>query len=166
MTRKTALLLVLFSMSLPARADDVFRWVDDDGKIHYGESVPERYKQKARKVDLSGVGGVSDAQRQEAEGRLAKEKARVEALQRSREEKADAAPAATTPPPPDVPQAGNECQDQMSKYLASQDCFGPYRNANGSIKPEAFDNCTEVKQPTGCFPKSSPSERTYAPPPP
>src|SRR5690349_14933853 len=132
-------------MSLPVSAADVFRWVDDDGKTHYGESVPERFKQNARKVDLTGVGGVSDAQRQEAEARLAREKAKVESLQRGREEKADAAPAATTPPPPDAPQAGNECEEQMKKYLASQDCYAPYRNANGSLKPEASERCTDVK---------------------
>jgi Domain of unknown function (DUF4124) len=166
MARETALLLLFFSMSLPARADDVFRWIDDDGKVHYGESVPGRYKQNARKVDLTGVGGVSDAQRQEAEARLAKEKAKVDSLQRAREEKAEAAPSAT-PSPPDVPQAVDECQDQMKKYLASQECFAPYRRANGSLSPEAFEQCTDVKQPMGCFsPPSDITDRPYLAPPP
>ncbi|HTF16274.1 MAG TPA: DUF4124 domain-containing protein, partial [Burkholderiales bacterium] len=144
--------------SLAAQGADVFRWVDEDGKVHYGESVPDRYKQKARKVDLTGT-GVTDARRQEAEARLAKEKASAESLQRKREVKTDAEQAA--PPPPDTRQAGNECEEQLKKYMDSQNCFAPYVMKDGAVRPEAFQQCTVVKQPRGCWPVSPPSDRKY-----
>jgi len=164
MARKIALLLFLCAVSLVARAGDVFKWVDENGKVHYGESVPERYKQHAKKVDLSGV-EVSDEQRQEAEARRAREKAQAESLQGTREARTGA-PQPAAPPPPDVPKSGNECQEQMKKYLESQDCFAPYRNANGGINPEAFQHCSEVKQPVGCAAPAGSVERTYIPPAP
>ena len=34
---------------------------------------------------------------------------------------------------------------------------------DGAIRPEAFQHCTEVKQPRGCWQKPSPSNRNYTP---
>jgi hypothetical protein len=165
MAHRIALLFLLCSASLMALGGEVFKWVDENGKVHYGESVPERYKRNAKKVDLTDVEG-SSAQQEEAKARAARDKARAESLQRARERQADA-PQPATALPAEVPMAGDECEEQMRKYLESQDCFAPYVNANGGgIKPEAFQHCTEIKQPRGCFPKSGPSDRTYIAPAP
>ncbi|HZT64100.1 MAG TPA: DUF4124 domain-containing protein [Burkholderiales bacterium] len=160
MAPRISFLLLFCVLTLTARAGEVFRWVDENGKVHYGDAIPEKYKQQAKKVDSSG--GVTDAQRQEAESRTARERARAESLQKARESKAGT-PQPAAPTPADVPKAGDECEEQLRKYLESQDCFAPYVNATGGIKPEAFQHCTEVKQPKGCFPKSGPSERIYLP---
>jgi hypothetical protein len=157
-------LLLFCVLSLAARAGEVFRWVDENGKVHYGDTIPERYKQQAKKVDAPGA-GLTDAQRQEAEARNAKDRAAAESLQKARETQPNA-PQVAAPPAPDAPKAANECEDQMRKYLQSQDCFAPYRNANGGINPEAFQRCAEVKQPMGCFPNSGPADRTYIAPAP
>src|SRR6266571_2452417 len=144
MVDKLAFLLLLGSLSLVAHGADVFRWIDDDGKIHYGDTVPERYKQKAQKLDSKDA-EVTAAQRTEAAARLAKEKARVDSLEKAREAKS----ASRSAPSPDIPPAGNntnECQEQLKKYLDSQTCFAPYMLKGGGIKPEAFQNCTEVKE--------------------
>lgn len=42
------------------------------------------------------------------------------------------------------------CEDKWMQYMKSQECFAPYRNANGSIKAEAFKHCVEVKYPADC----------------
>lgn len=51
--------------------------------------------------------------------------------------------------------ASGDCETQQRLYRESQECFAPYRNATGGIKPEAFERCQEVAEPTGqCAPKS------------
>jgi len=149
-------------MSLAAHGADVFRWIDENGKIHYGETVPERYKQKTKKLEGADV---TSAQREEAQARTAREQARAESLRRAREAKSEGSQsvAAQSPEPSaDVPPAdnkANECQEQLKKYLDSQTCFAPYVIKGGAVRPEAFEHCTEVKQPRGCWQKPSSSDR-------
>jgi len=160
MLNKIAVLFLLCSMSLAAGAGEVFKWVDENGKIHYGDVLPDKYKQQAKKVDSAGP-DVTDLQRMEAEARNAKEKKRAEALQKSREEKTEAQP---DPAPAPAPQATNECEEQMSRYLASLACFDKFRNANArGAKPEGVEECQQVPQPQGCLPKPDSSDRPYLP---
>ena len=42
------------------------------------------------------------------------------------------------------------CDAKWERYFKSQECFAPYRNANGTLKPGAYENCTEVKKPSEC----------------
>jgi hypothetical protein len=42
------------------------------------------------------------------------------------------------------------CAAKWDRYFRSQECFAPYHNVDGSMKPGAFENCTEVKEPTEC----------------
>ena len=162
MNSRIALFALLCSLPFTARAADVYRWVDETGKTHYGDIVPDKYKQTAKKVGVQDV-ETSEAQRRETADRVAREKAKLEALQREREGRAG--PEESASPPAAAAQAGSECEEQMQKYLASQECFAPYRLANGAIKQEAFEKCQAVSQPTGCSGPSAPSDRTYMPPP-
>ncbi len=60
-------------------------------------------------------------------------------------------PAVETPP--GVMDAGNSksrCKEQWKRYRASQECFAPYRLADGGLKAEAFKHCTVIKQPDFC----------------
>jgi cobalamin-dependent methionine synthase I len=159
MVYKVATLLLLFgSVSLAARGTDIFRWVDENGKIHFGDSVPDRYRREAKKLDSKGA-EVTSAQRQQAEERLAKEKARAESLRKAREANSDVAQpsAAPTPAAPPVANNANACEEQLKKYLDSQTCFAPYMLKDGGVKPEAFQNCTEVKEPRGCWQSPHPA---------
>jgi hypothetical protein len=158
MNAKIALFVLVCAMPLGARAADVYRWVDEAGKTHYGDIVPDKYKQTAKKVGVQDA-ETSEAQRRETADRLAREKAKLEALQREREGRPEQ-PA----PPPAAAQAGSECEEQMKRYMASQECFAPFRLANGAINPEAFEKCQVVSQPTGCSPPADASDRTYTPP--
>jgi hypothetical protein len=42
------------------------------------------------------------------------------------------------------------CAAKWDRYRKSQECFAPYHNVDGTMKPGAFENCTEVKEPTEC----------------
>jgi len=42
------------------------------------------------------------------------------------------------------------CEEQKKLFMESQACFAKFRLANGAVRPEAFQHCTEVKQPRGC----------------
>jgi len=42
------------------------------------------------------------------------------------------------------------CAAKWDRYRKSQECFAPYVNVNGSVKPDAYENCTDVKAPTEC----------------
>ena len=42
------------------------------------------------------------------------------------------------------------CEEQKKRFMDSQACFQKYRLATGAVRPEAYQRCTEVKQPRGC----------------
>jgi hypothetical protein len=159
MARFVALILVL-ALSSAIYAAEVFRWVDENGEVHYGDSVPERYKQKAKKLDSAGP-PVTSEQRKEAEARLAREKAAVESMSKARESNS----TGSKPGAPNSKRAAGDagCAEQMKKYQESLACFDAYRNANGSVKAEAAKNCAQVQQPTGCQTEPSPSDRQASP---
>ena len=60
-------------------------------------------------------------------------------------------PAAETPPGTmDAGNSKSRCEEQWKRYRASQECFAPYRLADGGLKAEAFKHCTAIKQPDFC----------------
>jgi hypothetical protein len=46
-------LMILGLVSGPAlaQAGDIYRWTDEEGRVTYGNLVPDRYKRVARRVD-------------------------------------------------------------------------------------------------------------------
>lgn len=42
------------------------------------------------------------------------------------------------------------CAKKWERYHKSQDCFAPYHNVNGTMKPGAFEHCVEVQTPLEC----------------
>jgi hypothetical protein len=145
--------LVLGAAGL-AHGAEIYRWVDEQGRVHYGNSVPEAFRHKAKSVDTRGA-EAGDAQRSEAEARLAKERAQLEALKQQRT-KPPASPGRPPPSPVKSPPAAasrasvsrSACEEQWKRYRESQACFAPYRLAGGGIKAEAFKNCVEIPEPT------------------
>jgi hypothetical protein len=135
MNRRVWLILALASS--PISAAEIFKWKDENGIVHYGYSVPERYRNTATRVHT--LPGPTDAQRREAEDRWAQDRARTKPQQ-----------AAATGPSQSssgLPRSAESCEEQKRRYEASQLCFHPYRNATGGIKAEAFQHCVEVKEP-------------------
>jgi hypothetical protein len=130
--------------------NSIYRWVDEAGKVHYGDTVPDRYKDSATLkpelkehpvIDVEGTAKEQEA-RQRAREVLDVEPDKPQSSQ---------APAANANAS-DVSEntADMTCEEQWVRYNASQACFAPYRVANGAIRPEAFDNCVVVPQPAQC----------------
>ncbi|GAP35968.1 DUF4124 domain-containing protein [Piscinibacter sakaiensis] len=146
------------TLALPVPAQTIYRWTDDAGQVHYGDQVPDRYKTKARALSVkestpagSGFGGIP----RRAEGRPvpAAPGASAAPTLSTTPPGGGAAPLAGTQRPGTAPataggSGGTGCADQWRRYEASGACFAPFRNANGSIKAEAFQQCQEVQRPS------------------
>jgi len=151
MTPRLALLAAGIVLASPLHAADIYRWVDDAGRTHLSDVVPEKYKKSAQRIDSKQF-DVSAEQRREAEALASQEKARAaQAMQRkTRADAAEAARAAwagTLGKPRTSGNDSNDCATLQRLYRESQECFAPYRTVNGSTKAEAFEKCTVVVNP-------------------
>jgi len=153
MSHKLFITLLLVLPQVAMAGNPIYRWVDEAGAVHYGDTVPEQYKDRATRkpelkehpvIDVEGT-----AQEQQARQR-AREVLDIEPDQP--QQPAAAAPAGGNEPAPAVSEntADMTCEEQWARYTASQECFAPFRMANGAIRPEAFDNCVAVPQPARC----------------
>ena len=176
MIRKAAAVLLVFSACALAHAAQVYKWVDEQGQVHYGNAVPKPHQKSAQPVDTT-VPVPTDAERRDAAALAEREKAAAESLRRERErvrvqEAAKAAPVKAAPAPavkaapapalktapapaPSSPTTAlsdrkRQCEEELKRFRQSQDCFAPYRTANGGIRAEAFKHCVEVKMPPFC----------------
>jgi hypothetical protein len=130
-----------------------YRWVNDQGQVHYSDVVPERYKSRARPLAPPPAEPTPE-DRQQALERAARDRAQLDRAA------AASKPAARPPVPPpgassaaagkrpaQVPTATTDCQTWQRLHQESADCFGPFRTVRGGIKPEAFEHCVEVPEP-------------------
>jgi hypothetical protein len=144
MRAPTTICLLLALAGGAASAGDIYRWVDKDGKAHLSDRPPadppkNMTRQDSREFDIS-------TQRHgEALQRAEKEKARVRAMEeeRVRRERAQAPRPTRAAPSRGVAMPGPDasCAQRWEAYQRSGECFGPYRTANGGLKPEAFTVC-------------------------
>lgn len=142
--------------ALPASAEaPIYRWTDDEGRTHYSEVVPEKYKKTARPVSPASPGPTPQQQR-EAQERAGREKARAAEINGGALKAAPVAPSAPASAPmvkrPDrIPDDRTDCATWARLYKESIDCFAPFRTARGSTREEAFAYCTPVNEPpTSC----------------
>jgi hypothetical protein len=149
-------LSTLLPLSL-LHAADIYRWVDENGQTHLSDTVPDKYRDSATRVD-TGPTELTPQQRAEAEARAAQQKKRAEeeAQRRARGEAADAgtttpvSPAPTIQPAPRATKSSSDCAELLRRYRESQECFAPYRMANGAIRQEGFVLCgPDVPDPSG-----------------
>lgn len=142
---------------LPAHAADIYRWVDDQGKTHLSDTVPERYRQGATRIDPRSYDLTTD-QKAEAQNRAAREKARAALVEAQRERMQRAAPARPSLAPASAapaatakasqPAKPDDCDTLRRLYRESLDCFAPYVTATGGVKTEAFQKCEVRKDPS------------------
>ena len=143
--------VIACAAALAAHAADIYVWTDENGKTHLADSVPAKYRKSAVRIDSSQFELTADQQREAAAARAALEK------------KADAVPAPAPSPSPPVrpgaaptsrapapigPPSAGECEALQREYRESLECFAPFVNANGSLKPGAFAACKSVVNPT------------------
>ncbi|MEO8805915.1 MAG: DUF4124 domain-containing protein [Burkholderiaceae bacterium] len=153
---KRALAIAAFgaAFSLPLHAADVYRWVDENGRTQLSDTVPEKYRKSAVKIDSRRY-ELSAEQRTEVDARTAAEKARLDEAQRKKA-LADAAAAASAPAsagsvgktaarkPADP---ATDCETLQRLYRESEDCFAPFKTVGGATKAEAFQKCTVAESP-------------------
>ena len=134
------------------QAADIYEWTDDQGGMYVSDTVPDKYKSRARKIDTRSS-EVSPQQRSEAEARAAKDKATVEKAQaeadaaaaRLRRDPASRDPAAA---PRAAPKPVDDCPTLQRQFKESQDCFAAFRREDGTLKPEAFQKCSDLADPS------------------
>jgi hypothetical protein len=152
-----ALLLALALLGQPAAAADIYRWVDEDGKVHISDVVPEKYRASAKRID-TGPSEVSPENRAAAEARAAADRERAKASAAAAQQRAiqHPDPIAAPKPPPET-----DCERAHRLYKESIDCFAPFVTTQGSVKAEAFNFCTSLPDPSPrCGPpKPESSER-------
>lgn len=133
---KRILPALLLLLALPAQAE-IYKWVDEKGRTHFGEVLPEKYRKSGKVLDPQPMNTISTGEMRRG---------------------ANSAPSPAATPdtrPPAPPRALNAeelCVEQHQKYRQSQECFARFRNANGSLKAGAAEQCGEnIPQPT-CTP--------------
>ena len=150
-------LCLLTSASLSVAAAAVYRWVDDQGKVHYAEVVPQRYQGVAKQVGAA-ANEPSAEQRRDALARAQREKARAAEMAAERQKTsanvpspasaaAASAPAPAGKRPAQLPNDQTDCKTWQRLYMESIECFGPFRTTRGATKPEAFEVCNVVAEP-------------------
>lgn len=76
----TTILALALALAGPAHAGKLYKWVDDQGKVHYGDKIPPEIAKRERKV-LSDQGVVvKTLDRQKTDNELAAEEARRKVL--------------------------------------------------------------------------------------
>ncbi len=151
MNRPAVYILALGMLSSSATfATTVYRWVDESGRTHVSDVVPDKYRNSAKPVNL-GTYDVSPQDKRQAEERAARDKAtasiRKPGLSDTASQPASAASALPTRRPSQGVTSTTDCATWRRLYQESLDCFGPYRTSRGGIKPEAFDHCNPVPSP-------------------
>jgi hypothetical protein len=154
MKRIATTFIVAGSLAFAAHAADIYRWTDESGKTHLSDTVPDKYKANALRIDPK-IFEPTPEQRSEAQALAARQKdlaaaADASAAGRLATEAAQGGPAPTLsgPAPASSPSAA-DCENLQREYRESQECFAPFINDNGTLKPGAFRTCRRpVVDPT------------------
>jgi hypothetical protein len=146
-------LAALLLGTLPGvQAADIYRWVDEQGRTHWSDVVPEKYRGSATRTDTRQH-ELTPEQRREAEERAARDRARltVPPVPLVTGSPPQATPTVSVPPvvkrPTEQVTESTDCATWWRLYRESQACFGPFHTVGGGLKPEAFDHCNEIPSP-------------------
>ena len=145
--KTSAIVLALLLAGASVHAAEVYRWKDEKGRVHYGDTVPEGRKSSARPVVVRDT-TLTDSQKSEAAARLERDRATLNETPASQ-----ALPSS----PPSVTAAGSAPTPQLSKCEAawtefndSYACFDPHRFGQGKVRPEGYEKCKQVVRPEAC----------------
>lgn len=137
----------------------MYKWVDEQGKVHFGDSVPLKYQQQADAINSFSA----PTEEQKREARQAAE--RTKALSqdydfRKQEERVRAEVHKAVGIQGDENSDKNKekkvpakkgCAAKLKQFHESARCFNNFRNANGSLKAGAYEKCKDVSRPDECF---------------
>jgi hypothetical protein len=119
---RSTLALTLACIPLQVLAD-VYVWTDADGRRQISDSVPAKYRAKAKKVDVPDMPAPPA------------------------EDLRSAASGGTAPP-----SATMDCEAQWQRYQESSECLAFYEYALRGFDADPRANCPIVPQPQGCAP--------------
>lgn len=147
LSARSAIAMILLGAHAMSPAGTIYKWTDDQGKVHYSDVVPEKFRSAAKPVAADALAPTSE-ERQEALARAAADKARTSASAPSPQASTTAASRPSAPRrPAQLPKADTDCDTWARLYNESLECFGPYRTARGATRPEAFAHCSPVDAP-------------------
>lgn len=155
MTHKFLTLLACCLMANASHAQEIYRWVDESGRIQFSDQVPERYRNNARRVDTNSS-ELTETQRQDAAERAAREKEVAERASSARSVRERPA-GVVMGTPNSLTQRKNDCERLQREYRESQECFAPFiiRGRDGrpyrrgaAVREEAFRYCKPVPDPS------------------
>ena len=142
-------LFLLASAPFSTADATVYRWVDDLGKTHYSEIVPQQYKGVAKQIDTS-ANSPTAKQRRDAQARAQKPKSVATDIYQqplpASEPPAMAAFKPVSKRPDQTPTEQTDCETWGRLYEESMACFGPFKTVRG-IKSEAFEVRNVVTEP-------------------
>ncbi len=139
---RAAVLAVGIVCASAAGAVDIYKWEDEKGQVFVSDVVPAKYKKTATRIEVRSPEGGTPA---------ATAKAKAPEPNPAPAEAAKKAVAPTAAPKPATETSAAEatdCETLQRLYRESQECFAPFRNATGGIKPEAYEKCKERPEPT------------------
>lgn len=146
--------VVCLALSGTASAQ-VYKWVDETGKVHYGDAPPDRDDSKKKSVKIN-TPAPTPADREAALKRAEQERRTLNHMTETRKRTEDTlrrqkpATVSTATSPPPVSET--PCQKEWREFREKSACFAPYRTATGGIKAEAYERCKEVTAPTSVCP--------------
>jgi hypothetical protein len=155
MTTKRWMLLGCAMISVAAVAADMYRWVDENGRVSISDTVPAAYRDVATKIDTS-ASDISDSQRQKALERADQERQRVQAgMDAAKTAKPQSAPIKAAEIKPPRSNSETDCEALIRAYRESQECFEPFKlratdgtlREDGAVREEAFQYCTSLPSP-------------------
>lgn len=126
------------------------RWMDENGRTHITDIVPEKYTNMAICTDSDQYELTADQLRDAAQ-RQATQRSKTLREQATQDVSSESRRVETTPPPrvkrpAEIVTNKTDCPTWWRLYDESSACFGPFNTVRG-IKAEAYDVCNEVASP-------------------
>lgn len=147
-----AALWVLFMGLQPqfGMAQEIYRWVDDSGRVHISDTVPEQYKSSAKRYDARQFERTEEQKRRAEINRQRAADVLRSAPVRPALTNPDAANPGTASLPQNQPAldpATADCDALHQQFKEAQECFTPFRTRDGIRGGEAFQKCQDIPPP-------------------
>ena len=137
--RLAAVLLVALSLAASSAAAQIYSWVDEQGKTHYGDRVPQKYQSKGDAITLSPHNSVdlgTSALPPTPARRASHSPKRASSYSKPTQQKGKRK------------QAKSACEAQKQAYKMSKACFSQCRMHGGGINKAMCTSCRDMKRPS------------------
>ena len=140
---------LLMALAFPVQAE-IYKWVDENGKTHFGDRVPEKYQKKAGKVEVK-IHQPTEQDIAEAENRNAELTNSRKLMETSNR----ATRSSRSTPRKKTKQYASDYDRQMAEYRVSKSCYAacqvrrtkaPFQSGS-YLDNSACGHCTNVTKP-------------------